>query len=281
MRFNMINENYFEVIDTNEKAYWLGFLYADGYIGKRNEKLQICLSVKDESHLDKFITCIGAELSDKRFFGPYKTSGKQVHWYTRNRKIVNDLVKLGCTNKKSHNIRFPKLDSYNLNCAFLLGYYDGDGTTGKRHSDITCGSKNFLQDIKDIFKIENKIQLRNSKYETYGICLGRDLYESLLSYYENSLESKRLNYHNIRNMNDYLIDLKNKSYDDNSTAKKFKVSKDELQKLINEYPMTQIGKMFNVSDNAIRKRAKNLGIILPKHGKGYWTNKKKLIDNHK
>ena len=29
------NENYFSYIDTPEKAYWLGFIYADGFITKK------------------------------------------------------------------------------------------------------------------------------------------------------------------------------------------------------------------------------------------------------
>lgn len=49
--------------------------------------------------------------------------------------------------------------------------------------------------------------------------------------------------------------------------RKFEVSKEELTQLINQYPMTTIGKMFNVSDNAVRKRCKTLGINL-KAGKG-------------
>jgi len=49
--------------------------------------------------------------------------------------------------------------------------------------------------------------------------------------------------------------------------RKFEVSKEELTQLINQYPMTTIGKMFNVSDNAVRKRCKTLEIDL-KAGKG-------------
>jgi Zn finger protein HypA/HybF involved in hydrogenase expression len=48
----------------------------------------------------------------------------------------------------------------------------------------------------------------------------------------------------------------------NRNQRKFEVSKEELIELINQYPMTKIGKMFNVSDNAIRKRCKTLGIDL-------------------
>lgn len=31
------NEDFFEVIDTEEKAYWLGFMFADGYILSKRE----------------------------------------------------------------------------------------------------------------------------------------------------------------------------------------------------------------------------------------------------
>lgn len=43
--------------------------------------------------------------------------------------------------------------------------------------------------------------------------------------------------------------------------KKFDVSKDDLEKLIAKHPMTKIGEIFGVSDNAVRKRAKSYGII--------------------
>jgi Zn finger protein HypA/HybF involved in hydrogenase expression len=48
----------------------------------------------------------------------------------------------------------------------------------------------------------------------------------------------------------------------NKNQRKFEVSKEKLIELINQYPMTKIGKMFNVSDNSIRKRCKTLGIDL-------------------
>lgn len=52
---------------------------------------------------------------------------------------------------------------------------------------------------------------------------------------------------------------------------KFFVSKEELEKLVREHPMTALGKKFKVADNSIRKRCKKLGIEIPKHGRGYWA----------
>jgi len=43
--------------------------------------------------------------------------------------------------------------------------------------------------------------------------------------------------------------------------RKFEVTKEELQQLVDSYSLVFIGKMFGVSDNAIRKRCKVLGII--------------------
>ena len=43
-------------------------------------------------------------------------------------------------------------------------------------------------------------------------------------------------------------------------TRKFEVTKEDLEELMKTTPMTKIGKQFGVSDNAIRKRAKLLGI---------------------
>lgn len=49
---NPLYKNIFETIDTEEKAYWLGFLYADGYVSKYNQ-IEVALSLEDEEHLHK------------------------------------------------------------------------------------------------------------------------------------------------------------------------------------------------------------------------------------
>ena len=53
----------------------------------------------------------------------------------------------------------------------------------------------------------------------------------------------------------------------NLDRKKFEISKHELEQLIKEKPMTSIGVIFGVSDNAIRKRCKKLEIEIPRKHK--------------
>ena len=49
----------FEKIDTEEKAYWLGFLYADGSVGSKDDRIELGLAEKDFHHIEKFRDFIG------------------------------------------------------------------------------------------------------------------------------------------------------------------------------------------------------------------------------
>lgn len=61
------------------------------------------------------------------------------------------------------------------------------------------------------------------------------------------------------------------------------LDKEKLQKLVNDNPLTTVGEMYNVSDNAIRKLCDKLEVIIPNREPGYWAKLKagKLIDNYK
>nr|DAG90196.1 MAG TPA: endonuclease [Crassvirales sp.] len=48
------NRDFFSVIDTEEKAYWLGFLYADGFISASGNTVGLSISLKDIDHLKKY-----------------------------------------------------------------------------------------------------------------------------------------------------------------------------------------------------------------------------------
>ena len=48
----------FDQIDTQEKAYWLGFILADGYLNTNKHMLRIKLGDKDKHHLEKFIQAL-------------------------------------------------------------------------------------------------------------------------------------------------------------------------------------------------------------------------------
>lgn len=256
-----MKDDIFLNIDSKEKAYWLGFLFADGFVNKRSSFVRLCISKKDEKHLDRFIEFVGGDFSDKKYYGPYKTSGKQVHFTIKSLNIVGDLRKYGCTYKKSKNIRFPKRIDSGFYDPFLMGVYDGDGVKSKGCSVITSGSFDFLSDIKSIFNIKNKIRKTKNKYITYDLCIGREVYENIV----NSIPFcplKSGNFKGITSSNDKeaiskkisegLLSVKRTC----SPKRKFEVEKETLKDLISKNTIIDIAKMFDVSDNAIRKRAK-------------------------
>ena len=149
------NENIFENIDNEEKAYWLGFLYADGYVrsDKRCNELKLKLGVKDKEHLLKFKIFI----SDDEIpvvYEEYKNS-KCYKVSINSKKIVNDLIKLGCINKKSLIIKFPIIKD-ELKNHFIRGYFDGDGSISYSKKmvllNIISGSNIFLSEISKVFE---------------------------------------------------------------------------------------------------------------------------------
>lgn len=62
--------------------------------------------------------------------------------------------------------------------------------------------------------------------------------------------------------------------------KKFEIAKEELEILVQQYPVSEIGKMFSVTDNSIRKRCRRFGISLP-YRRGYWQKKAAEISKYK
>lgn len=59
-------------------------------------------------------------------------------------------------------------------------------------------------------------------------------------------------------------------------VRKFEITADELKELVWNAPTTKVAKLFNVSDKAIEKRCKLLGVKKPP--RGYWQKQKAKID---
>lgn len=240
--------NYFEKIDSKEKAYWLGFLYADGYVDEKNGRLSLDLSKKDLDQVERFCKSIGAN-EEKIKERIHKCGSESVSVKITSRKFVNFLVEKGCTNNKSFTIKLLDFKNEKLDLSFLLGFYDGDG-----YADATilcCGSYEFLNQIKLKYELDFEVK---KKKNIFILTLGSKLKRKMLLNYENSIERKKLMCKGDRGCKTFGIKPIRK--------KKFEVSKMELEDLIKNNTYVKIGKIFGVSDNAIKKRARILGIKL-------------------
>lgn len=120
-----MDTNFFEKIDTEQKAYFLGFMCADGYnCNKKTSKyIRITLHKQDRHILEDFQSCIGSSYLLR------ESRDKYISLQINGSKISDDLVKLGCVRAKTLILKFPtkeQVPSKLLN-HYIRGYFDGDG----------------------------------------------------------------------------------------------------------------------------------------------------------
>lgn len=125
-RLYQLNQNFFETIDTEEKAYWLGFLYADGNIRKHKNQSVIQFKVGDREVIENFLKSLNCNMP----VGEYTNwAGKDVFGiHLTSDKMFEDLCKHGCIPNKSLILKFPTTVPENLTSHFIRGYFDGDGS---------------------------------------------------------------------------------------------------------------------------------------------------------
>lgn len=153
------NHDFFEQIDSEEKAYWLGFIMADGHLClTQSPRVVIHLAAKDESHLWKWHQSIESTKKLSRCCDETITS-------THNsKKMCDDLVRLGCMANKSLKLEFPLLPKLLIR-HFVRGYFDGDGCIEWRTHQKTAqlrvsfvGTRMFLTKLQEILGTDNKLQ---------------------------------------------------------------------------------------------------------------------------
>jgi hypothetical protein len=124
------NEQFFHCIDTQEKAYTLGFFYADGCVTTTPQhRAQIFLHPRDEHIIATFRDFLCPSMPVKRYRpGGTRPSGAVGCSFT-NQRIVEQLIALKCTPRKSATLEFPTYEIVpeHLMPHFLRGYFDGDG----------------------------------------------------------------------------------------------------------------------------------------------------------
>jgi len=270
------NENYFENIDTEDKAYWLGFLYADGYvrIGKRNScQLKLKLSQKDKDHILKFKNCIESKKDIKDSKDVFFSNGKEYislssTFNVYSFKIVNDLISHGCVNNKTQKIRFPNLNN-NLIYHFIRGYFDGDGCIFKnknRPNSFTisiCSNKIFVEELSSFLEIGKIINYKNYSLLTFNKIDDIKNFRDLI--YKNCnicLERKKIIFDKIKN-------VYNKDY---SYTKTFRKNYSIIDPNGNEHFVNHL-KEFCLNNSLIYSTMSNLSRGIGKSNKG-WTCKK-------
>jgi intein/homing endonuclease len=175
-----IDENYFERIDAEDKAYFLGLMYADGYNNEQKGEAKITLQSGDTEILNVFREKLQTN-KPLRIDRVYRILALE------NKKISKDLARHGCVQAKTFKLKFPKLRK-DLIRHFIRGYFDGDGSitnSGKYPHFSIVSTKSFLTSIQNIFikelglsktkftirHPERKHNIRSLWYGSYGNCI--------------------------------------------------------------------------------------------------------------
>lgn len=167
-----VDDTFFNVINTEEKAYILGFICADGYVSKHD--LQIQVSAKDIDILYKIKKALKSTHIIKEMWkdNPYKSTQnkriKQVRVRIASSDLVKPLIDMGLADHKTYTLNssiLKHVPKY-LVRDFLRGYFDGDGNVffGKRYNSgvkyniNVCGNQEFLLNtFQKYFPTVNKL----------------------------------------------------------------------------------------------------------------------------
>jgi hypothetical protein len=189
--------DFFNVIDTEEKAYWLGFIFADGYISFSESNMKkgqlattYCTGIKlqwsDREHLKKFNKSISGnykvfkEISHPDGFRKNTTEAAKILVYSQ--QMYNDLNKY-FDRDKTYTAKFPNIPE-DLIRHFIRGYFDGDGcftfTEKTFDIDFLGASKDFHDGLKDIllkynFNFNTEIKINQHDTSMYYIHINKNL----------------------------------------------------------------------------------------------------------
>ena len=232
-RKNLIKYDYFDNIDTEYKAYILGFIYADGTIddkvkGLREWRLRISIQQEDGYILKKLLE----ETNKKDIIIRNPISTIKNDWKIQSSATINNtylckkLIELGCYPRKStEGMKFPELKE-NFISHFIRGFFDGDGCItikkkiykGKTKSStyyrktiaFTSTDKEFLDTLISylpIQKIYKTSKLRGMIVYTYWVERKKDIEEIKNYFYTNS------NFYLQRKFNKFNMSIKSQALD--------------------------------------------------------------------
>lgn len=167
-----VNEDFFKVINTEEKAYILGFICADGHIER--DRLVITVSVKDIDILNKIKNALHSShpIKEVQRVNPYNKSDRKqltlVELMIGSVELVKPLFNIGLATNKTYTLNgniLKYIPKY-LMRDFLRGYFDGDGnvlygrryTSGYKYNVNICGNEDFLlKSFQTYFPSNNKL----------------------------------------------------------------------------------------------------------------------------
>lgn len=196
-------KDYFRNINTEEKAYWLGFLYADGCI--TDKRIIVDLHIKDIEHIKKFQKYVDS--SHKLWI--HGDNDQYVRLVVGCKEMCIDLCQNGCVPRKSLILSFPDktIVPTDLMSHFIRGYFDGDGCLSfsqglRKRNDRNpdklypyglwflkiVGTKSMMTGISKYLEMTNKLYQYDININNFSLkCGGNKKVKEIMSkFYDNA-----------------------------------------------------------------------------------------------
>jgi len=171
---NKVRDKYFSIINTQDKAYILGILLADGHLEKRRNAVSLSLSGKDDGRVVQ-------QIANRLFIDTYyihndnhseKNSKHQdrFHLWLTSKQMTRDLSRLGFTDNKSKDCQFDfKSIPSHLFPHFLRGFFDGDGSVFlTKYNSLNVHFVGLLNIIEYIREYLKSIGIRSGLYPCFS-----------------------------------------------------------------------------------------------------------------
>lgn len=193
------NKSFFKTIDNEQKAYWLGFIAADGNVGsdKKGKARYLAIGIKesDRHHLELFKSVINATHPIKTVTCTNKGKKHKLSKITIcSIGLADDLMFHGVKPRKSYDYKFPSTIPNNLLRHYIRGHFDGDGSWHLQKGKYPCfsmvGHSDFIKSLQlhlieacDLSK--NKIIETNKPYTMRVLYTGGKQCKKIFDYMYN------------------------------------------------------------------------------------------------
>lgn len=152
-----LTEDWFDKIDTPEKAYFLGFLAGDGYFGKTNFTVELSLGIKDANILEIFSQFIGCNVRYSRIVNKQQRRFPQASLSFANKRLYQSLLtKLGKPAKEDRQL--PGV-SKALIPYLIRGFFDAEGMVshGVRKNGRNWQKVSFTSQLKMLEAVQRHL----------------------------------------------------------------------------------------------------------------------------
>lgn len=168
-RLYPVDESYFDVIDSPEKAYWLGWVFSSGSLAEHISSVSLNFSVR-ERDLDRLIAFRNALKTEK----PWRIEEPKriYHLRIQSRPLYDRLVTLGLRQDKYRTLVFPSDLPKEYMRPFLRGYIEGKGSYSDDSLTIT-GATSFLNEVRTFLEDSLGISLMQKGYPDENSPMGR------------------------------------------------------------------------------------------------------------